>query len=406
MAKPIIDVSEHNGTINWESVKPQIDGAIIRCGYGGNVTSQDDTQYLRNVQECTRRKIPFGVYLFSYARSAAEAKDEAQHVLRLVKGWNLALPIYYDLERSSYVGDMSAELYTQIANAFCERIEAVGGYVGIYANLDYWNNKLMNVNSYSRWLAQWADAPTFDKKFMLWQYTSDGIINGSSERTDLNRYYGNFLTMAGKQNYFGNTTPTPDPGDQLKYKVGEEVSFRALYRSSDAMVPITDIAIHKGKITKVIAKARNPYLINDGTGWVNDAVIVSTQNPQRYKIGDQVRFHALYVSSQATEAIKDIAIHQGRITKIVPDARNPYLINQNSGWVNNRVIDGYVSNDLQLHDSVRVKENAPDYQGNPLAPFVYQTTYEVMEIKGDRVVIGKDHEITAAVNKNNLIQVN
>lgn len=150
MAKPIIDVSQFNGTVNWELVKKQVDGAIIRCGYGGNVAKQDDTQYLRNVKECTRLKIPFGVYLFSYARSAAEARDEADHVLRLVKGWNLALPIYYDLERSNYVGDMSAALYTQIANAFCKRIEAAGGFVGIYANLDYWNNKLMNVNDYTR----------------------------------------------------------------------------------------------------------------------------------------------------------------------------------------------------------------------------------------------------------------
>lgn len=409
MAKPIIDVSQFNGTINWETVKPQIDGAIIRCGYGGNIAVQDDTQYLRNVQECTRLKIPFGVYLFSYARSVAEAKDEAEHVLRLVKGWNLALPIYYDLERSSYVGDLSAALYAQIATAFCEQIEAVGGYVGIYANLDYWTNKLMNVNAYTRWLAQWSSAPTFDKKFMLWQYTSDGKINGSSERTDLNRYYDNFLTMAGKQNYFGSIEPDPKPeppDNQLKYKVGEEVSFRALYRSSDAIVPITDIAVHKGKITKIIAKARNPYLINDGTGWVNDAVITTNLPVQTYKVGDQVRFHALYVSSDAQVPVTDIAVHQGTITKTVANARNPYLINNGTGWVNDRVIDGYVSSALlQLHDRVRVKANAKDYQGNPLAPFVYQTTYDVMEIKGDRVVIGKDNQVTAAVAANNLIKV-
>ena len=408
MAKPIIDVSQFNGTINWELVKKQIDGAIIRCGYGGNIASQDDIQYLRNVKECTRLKIPFGVYLFSYARSAAEAKDEAEHVLRLVKGWNLALPIYYDLERSDYVGNISASLYTQIAVSFCKRIEEAGGFVGIYANLDYWKNKLMNVNDYTRWLAQWSSTPTYDKEFKLWQYTSDANVNGSSKRNDLSRYYGNFLTMAGKHNYFGDSTvnPKPKPPVTTKYKVGDDVSFKALYRSSDSLVPITDIAIHRGKITKIIAKARNPYLINDGTGWVNDAVISSKHSPKEYKVGDQVRFHALYISSDATKAITDIAIHQGTITKIVANARNPYLINKNAGWVNNSVIDGYVENTaLKLHDLVKVKKDALDYQGNPLAPFVYQNTYEVMEIKGDRVVIGKDNQITAAVGANNLIKV-
>lgn len=410
MAKPIIDVSQFNGTVNWELVKKQVDGAIIRCGYGGNVASQDDTQYLRNVQECTRLKIPFGVYLYSYARSAAEAKDEAEHVLRLVKGWNLALPIYYDLERNDYVGDMPASLYAQIAKAFCKRIENAGGFVGIYANLDYWKNKLMNVNDYTRWLAQWSSAPTYDKKFKLWQYTSDAKVNGSSERSDLSRYYDDFLTMAGERNYFGDNKPDPKPEPPekpLKYRVGDEVSFRALYRSSDATVPITDIAIHRGKITKIIAKARNPYLINDGTGWVNDAVITIKHTPKVYKVGDQVRFHALYVSSDATEALTNIAVHQGKITKIVANARNPYLINDGTGWVNNSAIDGYVqaTPELKVHDLVRVKENAKDTQGNTLAPFVYHTTYEVMEIKGDRVVIGKNNQITAAIAKNNLIKV-
>ena len=409
MAKPIIDESQFNGTVNWELVKKQVDGAIIRCGYGGNVAKQDDTQYLRNVKECTRLKIPFGVYLFSYARSAAEARDEADHVLRLVKGWNLALPIYYDLERSNYVGDMSAALYTQIANAFCKRIEAAGGFVGIYANLDYWNNKLMNVNDYTRWLAQWSSTPTYDKAFKLWQYTSDAKVEGSSERNDLSRYYDDFLTMAGKRNYFGDDTPDPkpEPPTKLKYKVGDDVSFRALYRSSDSCVPISFIAIHRGKITRVIEKARNPYLINDGTGWVNDAVITTKHTPKTYQVGDKVRFHALYVSSDATEAVTDIAVHQGTITKIVADARNPYLINNGTGWVNNSVIDGYAedSSTLKVKDLVKVKKNAPDYQGNPLAPFVYDTVYEVMEIKGDRVVIGKNNQVTAAVATKNLIKV-
>ena len=78
----VIDVSEHQGTINWDAVKGHIDGAILRCGYGDNIASQDDKQWKRNADECTRLGIPFGVYIYSYATSDAQAKSEAEHVLR------------------------------------------------------------------------------------------------------------------------------------------------------------------------------------------------------------------------------------------------------------------------------------------------------------------------------------
>ncbi len=340
MAKPIVDVSEHNGFLNWDLIKGQIDGAIIRCGYGGNLAVQDDKQYIRNVSECTRLNIPFGVYLFSYARNEAEALDEAEHVLRLVKGWNLKLPIYYDIEYSAYVGDLSAETYTKNANAFGKRIEQANGFVGIYANLDYWTRKLYNVNAYSRWLAQWSNAPTFDKEFKLWQYSSDGVINGSNLRTDVNRYYGDFMTMVGNKNKFGNGE-IPKPEEPVThYKEGDQVSFRALYTSSQSTQPITNIAITKGVITKVIANAHNPYLINNGTGWVNDQVIV-----------------------QST---------------IVPEI-------------------------FKVNDRVKVKKGAKDINGTSLAPFVYDTVYKVMEVKGKRIVIGNGTQVTAAISANNLM---
>ena len=101
----VIDVSEHNGTINWESVKAAgIQGAIIRCGYGMDMTSQDDKQWSRNVSECERLGILYGVYLYSYADNADKARSEAQHVLRLIKGRKLSFPVYYDLEQAGIEG--------------------------------------------------------------------------------------------------------------------------------------------------------------------------------------------------------------------------------------------------------------------------------------------------------------
>lgn len=202
--KPVIDVSYHNGVLDWERIKPQIDGAILRCGYGQNIPSQDDPQFERNARECTRLGIPWGVYLFSYARNVAEALGEAEHVLRLVRDKNMQLPIYYDIEYSDYQGDLTPEQFTNIAIAFCERIKQAGGFVGIYANTYYWQTKLYDprLDAYTRWIAQYSGEVTIDIPYKLWQYSEKGRIEGSSEYTDVNRYYGDFLTMSGRQNYF------------------------------------------------------------------------------------------------------------------------------------------------------------------------------------------------------------
>ena len=90
-----IDISYHNGTINWDKVKnSDVDFVIIRCGYGDNYTSQDDKKWLENVQACESRGIPYGVYIYSYAENVAQAQSEADHVLRLIRGHKLSYPVF------------------------------------------------------------------------------------------------------------------------------------------------------------------------------------------------------------------------------------------------------------------------------------------------------------------------
>ena len=93
----IVDVSEHNGNIDWAKVKASgIVGAIIRCGYGQDQTGQDDKKWLRNVSECERLGIPYGVYLYSYAKTTGAVHGEINHALRLLKGHSPAWPVYFD----------------------------------------------------------------------------------------------------------------------------------------------------------------------------------------------------------------------------------------------------------------------------------------------------------------------
>ena len=183
-----IDVSEFQGNIDWQTVKNSgIDFAIIRCGYGSDYSDQDDAKWLRNVSECERLGIPYGVYIYSYANTTAKARSEAEHVLRLLKGHNPTYPVYYDLE-DKVVSNAGRSAIINFANIFCSTIEANGYKAGIYANLNWWDTKLndSSLNKYEKWVAQWNYRCTYDGDYRLWQCTSDGSVPGISGRVDLN----------------------------------------------------------------------------------------------------------------------------------------------------------------------------------------------------------------------------
>lgn len=184
----VIDVSVWQGQIDWEKVKPNIDGAILRCGYGSDYEKQDDTQFRRNADECTRLGIPFGVYLYSYAKTAEQAKSEAAHVLRLIKGYNLSFPVYYDLEESG-----TESTAKEFAEIFGDIVEAAGYWVGVYANLNWWNNYLSGLERFTKWVAQWNKTCDYTGKNLdMWQYSSTGSVPGISGNVDMNICYRDF----------------------------------------------------------------------------------------------------------------------------------------------------------------------------------------------------------------------
>lgn len=186
-----IDVSHHQGTIDWQKVKNDgIDFAIIRCGYGGNYTSYDDRQWLRNVSECERLGIPYGVYLYSYSENVEDAKSEAAHVLRLLKGHNPVYGVYYDLEDENTTGKVSNTTIGTIAKTFCDQISASGYKVGIYASKYWWQSKLTSSvfknEKWSKWVAQYNTSCTYEGTYDMWQCTSEGTVDGINGPVDLN----------------------------------------------------------------------------------------------------------------------------------------------------------------------------------------------------------------------------
>jgi len=185
--KKLIDVSEWNGVIDWEKVKPHISGAILRCGYGMDMAKQDDAQFKRNADECTRLGIPFGVYLYSYATTNERAKSEAAHVLRLIKGYKLSFPVYYDLEEPG-----TEKGAVERAIIFGDIIEKAGYWCGVYANLNWWNNYLNGLERFTKWVAQYNKECYYKGKHDIWQYSSKGRVEGIKGYVDVNKCYRDF----------------------------------------------------------------------------------------------------------------------------------------------------------------------------------------------------------------------
>ena len=197
-----IDVSEWQGKINWDKVKQDdIKFAILRCGYGMDYTSQDDEEFEKNIKECERLNIPFGIYLMSYANTVEKARSEAQHILRQTKGHNPSLGLWYDVEDNATSGSVGKEALTNIINTFCGTIKNTGYKVGVYASLNWLDNKIEKQikENYPIWVAQYYSKCEYDGKYVLWQYTSSGKVNGISGRVDMNYLYDESLLDGEEQ---------------------------------------------------------------------------------------------------------------------------------------------------------------------------------------------------------------
>ena len=180
-----VDVSDHNGIVNWDAMKDAgVSFAMIRCGYGSDSDYNDDLMFSRNVSECMRLGIPFGVYLYSYAYDRDMAVDEARHVLRLLDGVTPELGVWYDVEDAAQMtafGDDSSE-YAKLVFAFVDEVEGNSDCsCGLYSSLSWLGNEMYDVTHGSNlpiWVACWThDASGFDE-YEYWQAGSiwvDGV---------------------------------------------------------------------------------------------------------------------------------------------------------------------------------------------------------------------------------------
>lgn len=200
-AKGVIDVSSWQGDIDWAKAKADgVEGAIIRLGFGwGN---DADTKAQRNISECKRLGIPFGIYWYSYAEDAGGAKHEGSDVVSKLRQMgvspnDLKYPVYYDLERWTWTGHTpptDPNVYNGIVNAWYGALQSSGYQnLGVYSYTSYLQGPLNNANIYAktRWVAQYGprmEFTAFGTNDRGWQYTESGQINGISGSVDMNAF--------------------------------------------------------------------------------------------------------------------------------------------------------------------------------------------------------------------------
>ena len=196
-----VDVSVHNGVIDWKQARTQIDFAIIRAGYGKNNV---DARCIFNINGCIDNDIPFGLYWFSYALNEEMAINEAEYICNIADNYHPQFPICFDWEYDSdnYASKNGITLTNndrqKIAKAFLNRVEERGYYAMLYSNLDYLNKGFKSLTSrYDLWLALWQTEKP-NRTFGIWQATSKGKIAGIKTDVDINYTEKEYGIATGK----------------------------------------------------------------------------------------------------------------------------------------------------------------------------------------------------------------
>lgn len=218
----IIDISKYQTTVDYQAVKDAgVDGVIIRCGitYWGAQNMGVDPLFLTHYNGFRAVGMPIGAYYYSAADTVEVAKKEAEFVKTLLAGKQFEFPVYYDVENEQRMGKLSKEMLTAIVETFCESLEEAGYFVGVYANTNYFVNKLDHARlagKYTIWLADYrGNNANKTLKRDMWQYTSTGKVKGVAGDVDVNECYRDFppiIKGAGLNGFSGETSkPTPVP---------------------------------------------------------------------------------------------------------------------------------------------------------------------------------------------------
>ena len=352
-----IDISRAQTDIDFdEIVKSGAKFVIIRAG----IRTDEDTYFRRNLAECEKRNIDFGFYWYFEATTETEMKKECEACIAVLKGKRPSYPVFVDMESQSQIDNMTTDQRTDMALYICQMLEKNGLPAGIYANPSWMENyydKSRIMGKYDIWLANWTYDPKVESKYnyfqTMWQW---GLTQIDGRDVDADICYIDYPNKT-KMWYSVNNIPTDAPETTQDapesvpaIKVGDKVTVKKNARFSNGCIPCVFVY---NTVFDVVQMSRNgeEALLSIGgsyTGW-------------------------MYT--------KDLVVVESKAEEKPAQSR------------------------LSVGDTVKVINGATTYDGMALAAFVYIQLYTVMEVSGDRIVIGQNGNVTAAVNEKDLIKI-
>lgn len=362
-----IDISRHQGELDFDYIAANFDYVIIRCAYGNDLSEDDsecgqcDSMAQTYIDECEKRGIQYGLYIYQYAGNNDESLSEAAHIREWFNKCNPVMGLWLDIEDADgYKAEHDIDYHDtqEFALTWLDALSDVTAK-GIYASHS-WLNDYMNVDELIEhgaliWEAHWNDdGEICEDKFAMSQESSDYYLaDGTRVDYDIMRdEVYDMLTRANEYDHRDDNVneDTNTDTEQLQYQIGDYVEYDTIYASSTSESGLAPSdGFNSGIITRVIPWAVNPYLINDGTGWVNDGCIVSA--------GDSSDGE----SNEESET------------------------------------------DIKVGDKVRVLLNV-DYDTDR-AFNLYYDEYDVIQVNGDRAVIGIGNTVTSAIDVHNIERI-
>ena len=227
-----IDVSKHNGTVNFELVKRfGFDFVILRAGFGKSIT-QKDSRFEENYAKAKKAGLDVGAYWFSYALEPQTAELEARECIKALSGKRFEYPIYYDLEAdvnsNYYPFKTGKENCSEMVKAFCNTLEKAGYWAGLYISRSPLQTHITEAvaKRYALWIAEYNTVCRYKGSYGMWQYSDSGIIAGHTCRFDFDYCYKDYPAMikAKKLNGYNRKTAAEIAAEVLdgKWGNGEE----------------------------------------------------------------------------------------------------------------------------------------------------------------------------------------